>query len=187
MIWLCFAVITAGSFVCAAVCGNLELMTTAVVDGCMKSVKIALELSGGAVFWCGVMRVLLDGGVLRFLSRVLTPVLSLAFPRAWRSGEGREEITAAICANMLGIGNAATPYALSAMKKMDGDGNEGDMGTFAVLGTCSASIIPTTLITLRRAAGSLEPYSIVVPIWLCSLSCALIGVVLSRIFGRTKA
>ena len=141
MIWLCFAVITVVSFVCAAVCGNLELMTTAVVDGCMKSVKIALELSGGAVFWCGVMRVLLDGGVLRFLSRVLTPVLSFAFPRAWRSGEGREEITAAICANMLGIGNAATPYALSAMKKMDGDGNEGDMGTFAVLGTCSASII----------------------------------------------
>ena len=74
MIWLCFAVITVVSFVCAAVCGNLELMTTAVVDGCMKSVKIALELSGGAVFWCGVMRVLLDGGVLRFLSRVLTPV-----------------------------------------------------------------------------------------------------------------
>lgn len=187
MIWLCFAAITVVSFVCAAVCGNLQLMTTAVVDGCMKSVKIALELSGGAVFWCGVMRVLLDGGVLRFLSCVLTPVLSFAFPRAWRSGEGREEITAAICANMPGIGNAATPYALSAMKKMDGDGNEGDMGTFAVLGTCSASIIPTTLITLRRAAGSVEPYSIVVPIWLCSLSCALIGVVLSRIFGRNGA
>lgn len=187
MIWLCFAVITTVSFVCAAVCGNLQLMTTAVVDGCMKSVKIALELSGGAVFWCGVMRVLLDGGVLCFLSRALSPVLSFAFPRAWRSGEGREEITAAICANMLGIGNAATPYALSAMRKMDEDGNEGDMGTFAILGTCSASIIPTTLITLRRAAGSLEPYSIVVPIWLCSLLCAFIGVALSRIFGRTKA
>ena len=88
MIWLCFAVISVVSFVCAAVCGNLQLMTTAVVDGCMKSVKIALELSGGAVFWCGVMRVLLDGGVLGVISRVLTPVLSFAFPRAWRSGEG---------------------------------------------------------------------------------------------------
>ena len=132
------------------------------------------------------MKVFLDSGVLERLSRILSPLLGRIFPDAWKSGIGKNEITAAISANMLGIGNAATPYALSAMKEMDSAGNTRDMAAFTILGTCSVSIVPTTLITLRRAAGSAEPYSIIVPIWLCSLVCAALGIILSKIFGRAK-
>ncbi len=186
MIPVCFAVIVLFSLVYAAFSGNLPAMTSAVIDGCAKSVKISLELCGTACFWCGVMQVYLDSGVLDRLSRVMSPLLGKIFPTAWKTKKGMSEITAAICANLLGIGNAATPYALSAMSKMDENNNTADMATFTILGTCSVSLVPTTILTLRRAAGSAEPYSVIAPIWLCSFACALLGIILSRTAARVK-
>ncbi len=180
MISLCFAVIVMFSLIYATFTGNLTVMTAAVIDGCAKSVKISLELCGTACFWCGVMRVYLDSGVLDKLSRLFSPLFGRIFPTAWKTKQGMSEITAAICANLIGIGNAATPYALSAMSKMDENGNTPDMASFTVLGTCSVSLVPTTILTLRRAAGSSEPYSVVVPIWICSFTCAIVGIILSR-------
>lgn len=183
MISICFSSITVVSIIYALFSGNFSEITNAIVDSCSKSVKISLELCGMSCFWCGIMRVFLDFGVLDKLSRFMSPILGRIFPSAWKTGVGKREITAAISANLLGIGNAATPYALAAMKEMDSAQNIHDMATFTVLGTCSASIIPTTLITLRRAAGSAEAYSIIVPIWLCSFVCASLGVILSKVFG----
>ncbi len=180
MISLCFAVIVLFSLFYAALTGNLPAMTSAVIDGCAKSVKISLELCGTACFWCGVMQVYLDSGILDKLSRIMSPILGKIFPTAWKTKQGMSEITAAICANLLGIGNAATPYALSAMAKMDESSNTADMASFTVLGTCSVSLVPTTILTLRRAAGSAEPYSVIAPIWICSFMCALVGIILSR-------
>lgn len=135
-----------------------------------------------ACFWCGIMNVFLTSGVLGHIERFLSPLMRLIFPRAFNAGRGSAEITAAVSANLLGIGNAATPFALTAMSEMDKDGNTADMAVFTILGTCSVNIVPTTLITLRRAAGSAEPYSIILPIWICSLICAAAGIILGRIF-----
>lgn len=186
MITVCFSAIAVVSLIYALISGNSAEMTNAIVDSCSKSVSISLELCGMSCFWCGIMRVFLDCGALDKLSRFMSPILGRIFPSAWKSGAGKREITAAVSANLLGIGNAATPYALAAMKEMDSVQNTRDMATFTVLGTCSASIIPTTLITLRRAAGSADACSIIAPIWLCSFVCAALGVALSMIFGREK-
>lgn len=186
MLVKCFVLLTVYSFVYALFTGNPTVLTGAILDGAAKSVTLSLELCGMMCLWCGILRVFRDAGVLRGLSRLLSPVLRHIFPDAWKTGAGREEITAAVSANLLGIGNAATPYALSAMRAMDEVNPEPerasrDMVTFTVLGCASINLIPTTLITLLRSAGSSEPFAILVPVWICSFVCAAAGIVLSRL------
>ena len=135
--------------------------------------------------WGGVMAVLREAGVIRLFSRVLSPLLRLAFPTAWKNGAAREEITAAISANMLGIGNAATPLALEAMRKLQKenptpDRASPDMITLSVLATASPALLPAGLIALRRAAGAAVPHAVLVPVWVVSGICAVCAVLLCR-------
>lgn len=186
MIAKCFVGITLFSVVYAVLTGNTEMLTGAVLDGCSRAVELSISLCGMACLWCGILEVLTDSGVLDFANKLLSPILSKIFPNAWRTGVGKSEITAAVSANLLGIGNAATPYALSAMQKLDSINphphiTTPDMAAFTVLGTASLNLIPTTLITLRRAAGSTEPYAILVPVWITSAVCAILGVLLVRL------
>lgn len=186
MLIRCFVILVLCSFVYALSSNDYHLLTGAILDGAAKSVTLSLELCGMMCLWCGIMRVFRDAGVLRLLSRLLSPILRHIFPDTWENGAGREEITAAVTANLLGIGNAATPYALSAMKELDRVNPEPerasrDMVTFAVLGCASINLIPTTLIALLRSAGMAEPYAILVPVWICSFVCAAAGIVLSRL------
>lgn len=186
MLGKCFFVICALSVGCAAFTGNLGELAGAAVDGAARGVTLSLSMLGMMCLWCGVMEVLRDSGAIGLLSRLLRPILSRLFPEAFRNGVGDEEITASVAANMLGIANAATPFALAAMEKMD-RGNDDpaaatdDMVTLAVLGSSSISLIPTTIITLRRAAGSAAPFSIIVPVWITSFICAAAGMLLCRL------
>ena len=181
-----FGTICIISFLFASVTGRLQEMSNAVLDGASGAVKLTVSLVGIMCLWCGLMRVFSDAGLMKKLSRFLSPLLRVFFPTAYKTGRGAEEIAANISANLLGIGNAATPAAIEAMKKMQQD-NEApesaspDMITLAVLNTASVSILPSTLIAIRRAAGSLKPFAIVVPVWICSIACALLALALTRV------
>ena len=96
--------------------GNITQLGSAVLDGAANAVTVTLSLCGMMCLWCGMMRVLSEAGVIRRLTRLLSPFLKCFFPDAARTGEGIEEISANISANLLGIGNAATPFALRAME-----------------------------------------------------------------------
>lgn len=138
------------------------------------------------------MSLLRGAGMIEKLSRLLRPVLKYAFPTAFESGVGAEEITANVSANLFGIGNAATPLAISAMKKMQEnnpspDAASDDMITLAVLNSSSLDLFPVTLIALRRAAGASDPYSVIVPIWITSLFSSVLAVVLCRIFAARNS
>lgn len=187
-----FGIICIIAFIFAAATGNLQNMSNAVLDGAAGAVSLTISLVGIMCLWCGVMQVFSDAGVIRRLSRLLSPLLRVFFPTAYRTGRGAEEITANISANLLGIGNAATPLAISAMRKMQEDNDDpssasADMITLAVLNTASVSVLPSTLIALRRAAGSEQPYSVVLPVWICSLSCALLALLLTRAAAAVSA
>lgn len=180
-----FGIICVIAFLFAAATGNMQNMSNAVIDGAAGAVRLTISLTGIMCLWCGVMQVFGDAGVIKKLSRPLSPILRLFFPTACRTGRGAEEITANISANLLGIGNAATPLAIEAMRKMQEDNPDpasasADMITLAVLNTASVSVLPSTLIALRRAAGSAQPYAIVLPVWICSFSCAFIALMLTR-------
>lgn len=186
MISKCFVAITLISVVYALFTGNFYHLANAVIDGASKSVSLSIELCGMACLWCGIMQVFMDSGILDRFCRLMTPILGRIFPSAWKSGVGKREIVSCISANILGIGNAATPYAISAMRELDRvnptpETTTDDMAAFTLFGTASPNLVPTTLIALRRAAGSAEPYSIIVPVWIASVTCTVLAVVVSKI------
>lgn len=166
--------------------GNGIELGGAVLDGAANAVEITLSLCGVMCLWCGVMRVLSQAGLIRRLSRLFSPFLRLFFPKASRTGDGIEEISANISANLLGIGNAATPFALSAMQKMQQNNPHPEKAdceqiTLAVLNTASFTLIPVNLLALRRAAGSTNPYAVMLPIWIVSLLSTAMALLLTSI------
>ena len=172
-------------------CGNGEALGNAVMDGANQAITLTISLIGMMALWCGMMRVLEKVGLMRVIAKLLSPVLKIFFPDAFRRKNGDSEIAANISANLLGMGNAATPFAIAAMAKLKENGGNSDtatceMITLAVLNTASFSLVPTTLLALRRAAGSADPYSVILPVWLVSLACSLLALLLSKLLGRRK-
>ena len=165
-------------------------MATAVLDGAEGAVQLCLTLCGMMGLWCGVMRVLEQAGAVRLLSRLLRRPLRVFFPETAASGDGMDEICANLAANLLGVGNAATPMALCALEKMQRrnptpEVASDDMITLTVLNTCSVSLVPSTLITLLHSAGAADPFACLLPIWICSFCCAALALLACRLLrGR---
>ncbi len=181
-----FGIITLLSLLFGILNGNAGALGGAVIDGAAGAVKVLLSLGGMMCLWCGMMQVLSEAGLIRRLSRLLAPFLRFFFPEAARTGEGTEEISANISANLLGIGNAATPFALRAMEELQKhnptpDRASGEQITLAVLNTASITLIPANILALRRAAGAENPYTIMVPVWIVSFLTAAMALLLSRL------
>ncbi len=184
-----FGVICAIAVVFAIFGNALPELGGAVMDGARGAVTLSVALLGMNCLWCGILRVMSEAGVLTRLSRMVTPLIKVFFPDTYKSGIGREEICANVAANLLGIGNAATPAALSAMEKMQSQNPtperaSRDMITLAVLNTSSIAILPTTILTLLRSSGAIDPFRILMPIWICSSVCSLLALTLCRVFGE---
>lgn len=185
MLGICFFVLCAVSAVFGAATGNLPAVSSGALDGAAAAVRLTFSLAGTMALWSGVMNVLREAGWIGRLSRALSPVLRFVFPEAWRTKTACGEITAALSANLLGIGNAATPLALAAMAKMQSANPQperatDDMITLAVLASSSLDLLPVTLLSMRRAAGSPAPERVIVPVWIVSGLCAAAAVILCR-------
>lgn len=190
-----FAVICIISVICSVFTGNIEHLSSAVFTGAARAVELTIGLLSMMCLWSGVLSVFRDAGVITVAAKLLSPVLKFLFPTAHKTKNGIDECAANIAANILGIGNAATPFAVSAMKKMQLDNKHSseasdDMITLAVLNSSPISIMPITLITLRTVAESNSPSAVLVPIWICSAFGALTAVfavkVCARIFKKQK-
>lgn len=189
MIEKCFFVLGIVSLVCAAATGNIASLGEAVFEGCAKSTDTVISLVGAMCLWGGVLEVLRSAGVLAVLAEKMSPVLRRIFPSSADDRDIMGDISCALAANMLGISSAATPYALSAMERLDAKNASSscasdDMVSLSLLGCGSISLLPTTVITLRHAAGSVTPYDILFPVWLCSALCMSFSLILSRISSR---
>ena len=181
-----FGILCVVAFVFSLLTGNAASLGNAILDGASGALQVTLSLCGMMCLWCGMMRVMSDAGLIRKLSRLLMPFLRVFFPEASRTGEGIEEISANVSANLLGIGNAATPFALKAMEKMQKHNPypsraSAEQITLAVLNTASVTLIPANLLALRRAAGSSQPYAVMIPIWIASILCAAMALLLTSI------
>ena len=187
MIKVVFSVICILSLGCAFATGNVSGLGFAVVEGTETAVQLSLTLLGVMCLWGGIMRVLTAGGVIKYLTRLLKPILKILYPDAASKDNGLDEISASMAANFFGLGNAATSFSLSAVDKLrqNSGGEErasADLITFTVLNTCAVNFIPTTLIALRYAAGSADPFEVVVPVWICSVCCYCCTAFLLRAF-----
>ncbi len=188
MIGKCFGILCIISVLFAIFTGNLEGLNDGIISGANKSVTTVISLIGIMVFWNGVMEVLRDAGIISKLSKILKPILKFIFPRAFKENKGAEEITACISANILGLSNASTPLALKAMEKLNEDRSSdkasNDMIMLSVLGCACFSLIPTTVIAIRTAQGASITYEIIIPVWITSGICMMLGIILSRILGK---
>ena len=181
-----FGILTILAFLFGLGSGNAVALGNALLDGAESAVSVTLSLCGMMCLWGGMMRVLSEAGAVQKLSRLLTPFLRFFFPNAYQTGEGLEEISANISANLLGIGNAATPLAIRAMEEMQKhnptpETASAEQITLSVLNTASLTLLPANLLALRRAAGSQNPYSVLLPVWITSFLCSSMALFLTAL------
>lgn len=178
------------SFVVAAMGGNVGVITEGVAKGCKDSVELCASLLGIMCFWTGLAKIAENSGLIGVFARVLRPIMRLLFPKLKADGAAARAIVMNIVANFFGMGNAATPLGINAMKELDklneGDEASDEMCTFAVINTASFQLIPSTLISLRQAFGSTEPGIVIVPVWIVSILAIFAAVGSAKIYEKRR-
>ena len=179
------------SIITGAVGGNRAAVSTAAMNGCGQAVELALSLAGTICLWSGVMGIAEKSGLTDVLSRMFRPVNRFLFRGLSPDSPAIKAVSMNMAANLLGLGNAATPLGLAAMKELARENPEPGtasqaMVTFVVLNTASLQILPTTNAYLRLAAGSKEPMEILPAVWLASTVSICVGVFMSRALRGRK-
>lgn len=174
------------SFISAVVTGRMPELSSAVVSGGTAAVELLLNLIAAMCFWGGIIEVAEQSGITSSLSRLVSPLLKLIFPRLRKEEYALEAISMNVTANMLGLGNAATPLGLEAMKRLqdintDTERASDEMIIFVVMNTAAMRIIPTTVATLRGQYGSAEPMSILLPTLLTTASSLAVGLTAAKL------
>lgn len=180
--------ILAVSFVCAMGLGRLSQMTAAWMEGAQAGVTLAIAMSGSICLWSGVGKLLEKSGISGSISRLLRPLLVRIFPSTGSDPVLAGNLSANICANLLGLGNAATPMGIAAAKRLR-DPGQPDFATdqlcrLIVLNTASIQLLPTNVAALRLSLGCGTPFDILPAVWLTSLSSAGLGLVAAAVLGR---
>lgn len=183
-IW-CFMVVI--SIIVSIFNGTAEETINAGFEGASAAVSTVLSFAGIMCFWTGILKIAEKSGFSEKIQRLLRPVTRFLFPNV--SDEARGFIAMNMSANLLGMGNAATPMGIKAMKCLDRENltpekASDDMCMLVIINTASLQLIPTTVIALRSAAGSAEPLSIMLPVWISSLTALLTAVLLAKLILR---
>lgn len=180
-IWPIFLIV---SFAYGIFFGNISETNAEIFESTENAVNLCIKLLGTICFWNGIMKIATKTNIVTILKRWLKPILRFLFPKINENEEVYTEISMNVVANVMGLGNAATPMGLKAMKSLQNRNKEKkvlskEMATFIVLNTASIQIIPTTVIAIRNSLGSANPTAILFPVWVataCSAVSAIIAV-----------
>lgn len=190
-----FSAIIILSLVTAFFNGNLEQTVTAGLNGAAGSVETVLSFAGIMCMWSGFLKLCEDGGAMELVTKLIRPVTKLLFPNLKASSRAIEKICANISANLLGVGNAATPAGIEAMSELDKLNKtptvaSDEMCIFTVINTASLQLVPTTIIAMRASFNSQRPDIIMLPIWIssiCALICAVTAMHLILHFRKKRS
>lgn len=182
------------SFVFAILTNNISALSNAVLEGANEACELLLSIIGIMCFWSGMMEIAKRAKITDALAKFFSPLLSKLFPEVERDSLAMHYISLNISANMLGLGNAATPFGISAMKELQKQSEQKDTATnsqllFVVLNTASIQLFPTTLCAYRSRYGSTEPFSILPSVWITSAAALTVGIIVAKIFcaGKRKS
>ena len=172
----------------AALSGYGGALSAAAVEGAQAGVKLALSIAGAVCLWSGVGKLMEKIGLTAGLSRLLAPVLGRIFPRSKKDAQLAGSLSANVCANFLGLGNAATPMGIAAVRRMKNPGEPtlatNEMCRLIVLNTASIQLLPTNVAAVRSALGCQTPFDILPAVWVSSLCSASLGVLAAWCLGR---
>lgn len=184
-IWTVFLLI---SILCAALTGTGSSLAAATLQGAQAGITLAISMAGAVCLWTGVSRLMEAIGITDMLSRLLRPVLRRLFPKSASDAALARDLSANVCANFLGLGNAATPMGISAVKRLKDPANPclatDEMCRLVVLNTASIQLIPTNVAAVRSALGCASPFDILPMVWVTSLCSAGLGVAMAALLGR---
>lgn len=173
-------------FSCAS--GTTEQVGEAALRGAEEAVRLCLDIGGIMCLWCAVMELMRECGIAGALARLLRPVLRLLFPEAAKHEDILEPLSANVSANLLGLGNAATPMGIRAAKQMAALGKKGEatneLCRLVVLNTASIQLLPTTIAAIRAAEGAAMPFDILPAVWISSAASVAVGLTAAFLMQR---
>lgn len=185
--WL-FCIFAGISCVSAVFTGQGSALAAAVPAGAQSGITLAISMAGSLCLWTGVGKLMEHAGITGQLSRLLAPLLHRIFPSTKSDPALAAALSGNICANFLGLGNAATPMGIQAVKRMAGTAPAGnatdEMCRFIVLNTASIQLIPATVAAVRTGLGCATPFDILPAVWVTSLCSAGLGIVAAYLLGK---
>lgn len=184
ILWPIFIII---SFVYAIFTGNVQSVNNSIFESTASAVSLSITFLGTICLWNGIMKIAQKTTFVSKLTNLLKPIINFLFPEIKENNKAKEEISMNIIANVLGLGNAATPLGLKAMKTMQKENNKKEtvsnsMAMFIVLNTASLQLIPTTVIAIRASLNSEDPTKIIFPVWGATIAAAIAGIVSTKLF-----
>lgn len=187
-IWPLFIII---SFIYAFFSGNIDKVNNSIFESTKSAVELSLTFLGTMCLWNGIMQVAYKSKLIEKIVKLLNPIIKILFPEINKNEKIKKEISMNMVANILGLGNAATPLGIKAMKSLQEVNEKKDrlsnsMMMFIVLNTASLQLIPTTVIAIRTSLNSNNPTSIVVPVWGATICSIVVGIIITKILIKRK-
>lgn len=184
-VWIIIVIL---SIFCSILTGRTAQTGSAALIGAQNGVTLALSLCGSLCLWSGFAKLTEKSGLARRFSALLRPLLSRLFPEASRDPSALQDLCGNLTANFLGLGNAATPMGISAVRRMHALSGKPDasdeMCRLIVLNTASIQLIPSTVGAVRASLGSARPFDILPAVWLTSACSVTAGLLAARLFSR---
>ena len=187
-LWPWFIII---SIIYSIVFGNLDVLNTAIFDGASTAVSTSITLLGSICLWNGIMHIAENTKFVKVISSLIKPVIKFLFPEIKHNEKIVEQISMNMVANILGLGNAATPLGLKAMSSLQEiNPNKKELSDsmmmLIVINTASIQLIPTTVIAIRASLGSSNPTSIIFPVWIATIVAAVTGVTACKLLQKIQ-
>ena len=184
IIWPLFIVI---SFIYAFFSGNIEQVSNGIFESLTDVVNLSLTFLGTMCLWNGIMEIAKKTTLIKKLTSLLKPLIKFLFPELTKNEQAKEEISMNIIANVLGLGNAATPLGLKAMKTMQKENKDkttlsNSMAMFILINTASIQLIPTNVIAIRNSLNSTAPTQIIFPVWIATIVAAISSIMAAKVF-----
>ena len=183
ILWPGFIII---SFLYALIMGKVNEVNEGIFKSLTDAVELSITFLGTISLWNGIMEVAKKTTLINKLTYFLRPVINFLFPDLKKDENAKEEISMNMIANILGLGNAATPLGIKAMKTMQRKNIKKDtlsnsMMMFIVLNTASIQLIPTNVIAIRTSLNSNNPTTIIIPVWIATVIAAIVGISFTKI------
>lgn len=184
IIWPAFILI---SFAYGMLQGNVQQINQSIFDSATNAVELSITFFATICLWNGIMKIAQETTFVNKLTKALRPIINFLFPDIKENEKAKKEISMNIIANILGLGNAATPLGLKAMKTLQKENNKKDtisnsMAMFIVINTASLQLIPTTVIAIRTSLNSNNPTQIIFPVWGATITAAVSAIIATKIF-----
>lgn len=186
MSWIWTAIL-AISLICAGILGNGSALSSAVAQGAQSGITLAVSIAGSICLWTGVGKLMEHTGITVVLSKLLSPLLRRLFPTTRKDPAAKHYLCANICANILGLGNAATPMGIQAAKRLVDPARPtvatDELCRLIVLNTASIQLIPANVAAVRASLGAAAPFDILPAVWVTSLCSASLGLLAAWALG----